>query len=161
MGLRRRFGICLVATTALSGCAYHGLAFRQDDRIHLSGLPDRSSITLPHDITWTFDGDLTGPATAFAILIDWTPPPPGHSLESLLAADPTCQHPTGCPDGYLERNRIYVTTDLRFTIDNVARGTDREERRNFHDLTVILVDADGDRVGETAAASRFRVPGIG
>jgi hypothetical protein len=158
----------LVVSFGTVGCTTTGLAFRKDDRLRLYDLPDRVEITVPHDIHWTFAGTLAPPssegagdATAFAVLIDWTPPPPGRTLESLLSSDPVCRGPLGCPDGYLARNRIYVTTDTSFTIDNVATGSSRTERRTYHELTVVLVDAQGRRVGETAAWSRFRIPGVG
>jgi hypothetical protein len=45
-------------------------------------------------------------------------------------------------------------------MDNVPVGTDRQERRGFHEVTIILVDAEGRRVGESSAFARFRVPGV-
>jgi hypothetical protein len=60
----------------------------------------------------------------------------------------------------LERNRIVITTDTTYYMDNVPVGTDRQERRGFHDVTIVLLDAEGRRVGETAAFARFRTPGV-
>jgi hypothetical protein len=163
----RAAALMVVLAVFASGCALRGLAFVKDSRLALVGFPDRSHIVLPHDVTWRFTGALADPATAppgapvaFAVLVDWTPPPPGRSLASLLASDPTCRRTGGCPAGYLARNRIYVTTDTTFHLANVSTGTDRNERRSFHELTVVLVDASGRRVGETAASTRFRIPGI-
>lgn len=146
---------------ALVGCSTSGLAFRADDRLQIDNLADRSTIDIPYTLEFSFDDTLpSGAATGFAVLIDWTPPPPGKPLGDLLADDPACSGPQGCPDGYLERNRITVTTDTTFLIDNVPVGTDRQERRGFHEVTIILVDDDGRRVGESSAFARFRVPGV-
>ncbi len=148
----------------LGGCSVDGLAFRRDDRLSIDNLPDRSTIELPFELVFSFDDELDPhdphDAAAFAVLVDWTPPPPGETLEGLLDDDPACRGDTGCPDGYLERNRISVITDTHFVLDNVPIGTDRQERRGFHELTIVLVDAEGRRVGETSAWTRFRTPGI-
>jgi hypothetical protein len=153
--------LALVLCTALTGCSVQGLAFRKDERLRILNLEDRSSIEIPFDLHFTFDGELSADGVAaFGVLVDWTPPPPGRSLASLLDDDPTCRGPAGCPDGYLERNRIVITTDTTFLLDNVPVGTSRQERRGFHELTIVLVDADGRRLGETAAFARFRTPGV-
>jgi hypothetical protein len=150
-----------VLCLAISSCSVQGLAFRIDDRLQIVNLADRSTIEIPFDLHFTFDGTLSSDGVAaFGILIDWTPPPPGKSLASLLEDDPACQGQQGCPDGYLERNRIVITTDRTYLMDNVPVGTDRQERRGFHELTIVLVDADGRRIGETAAFARFRTPGV-
>lgn len=154
--------LAVVAVAAtLPGCAVEGLAFRKDERLRIENLEDRSTIDIPFDLRFSFDGDLadTG-ASAFAVLVDWTPPAPGRTLESLLEDDPACRATEGCPDGYLERNRIVVTTDTALVLDNVPVGTDRQERRGFHEVTIVLVDADGRRVGETSAWARFRTEGV-
>lgn len=159
MRVRRAFALALCLV--LSGCSVDGLQFREDDRLRILNLPDRSTIEVPFELKFTFDDSLSPDGVAaFGILIDWTPPPPGDSLASLLDDDPACQGPQGCPDGYLERNRIIITTDTTYLMDNVPVGTDRQERRSFHEVTIVLVDADGRRVGEAAAFTRFRVPGV-
>lgn len=146
---------------ALAACSTSGLAFRADDRLQIDNLDDRSTIEVPFTLEFSFDGDLpAGQATAFGVLIDWTPPPPGAPLSDLLADDPACRGPQGCPEGYLERNRITVTTDTTYEMDNVPVGSDRQERRGFHEVTIILVDDQGRRVGESSAFARFRVPGV-
>ncbi len=156
-----RRALVLALCLALAGCSVDGLSFRTDDRLQIVNLPDRSTIEIPFELEYTFDGTLSADGiAAFGILIDWTPPPPGDSLAGLLDDDPVCQGETGCPDGYLERNRITITTDTTFLMDNVPVGTDRQERRGFHEVTIVLVDAEGRRVGETAAFTRFRTPGV-
>lgn len=145
----------------LAACTVSGLAIRADDRLQIDNLADRATIEPPFVLEFSFDGGLpSGDATAFGVLIDWAPPPPGKPLSDLLSDDPACIGPQGCPEGYLERNRITITTDTTFLMDNVPVGTDRQERRGFHEVTIILVDDAGRRVGESSAFARFRVPGI-
>ncbi len=54
---------------------------------------------------------------------------------------------------------MYVTVDDGIVLDDVVEGTARQERRGFHEVTIVLVDAEGNRVGELAEAFRFRLPG--
>lgn len=145
--------VCLASLPA--GCSFTGLAFRQDHRLEFTTLRDRDTISLPYTLDFSFDGGLPAPATAFAVLVDWTPPPPGHALASLFDDDAACSGPLGCPDGYLERNRIHVITEHSLIITDVPATSG--SRADFHDVTVILVDDDGRRVGETSAFARFHV----
>lgn len=149
----------LALLVGASGCATDGLDFVRDDRLDVSGLDDREETDQPITLTWTLEGGFVGDEAAFAVIVDRTPPRPGRSLESLFDDDPACSGPQGCPDGYLERNRLYVTTDTTVVIDGVAEGTARQESRGFHEVTIVLVDTDGVRVGEIAEAIRFRLPG--
>jgi hypothetical protein len=149
----------LVVAGLVSSCSLDGLDFVRDDRLHLEGLDDRDETDLPIELTWQLDGGFRDDEAAFAVIVDRTPPRPGHSLASLLDDDPACAGPQGCPDGYLERNRLYVTTDTSIVIDDVVEGTARQEARGFHEVTIVLVDTDGVRVGELAEAVRFRLPG--
>jgi len=160
VGRRRAIGVLL--TLVLSACSTTGLAFRHDRRLRILNLKDRSTIDLPFDLEVSFDDSLPSDdgAVALGILIDWTPPPPGKPLADLLDDDPACNGPAGCPDGYLERNRIHVTTETSWLLADVPVGTDRQERRGFHEVTIVLVDAQGRRVGETFAFARFRTPGV-
>lgn len=156
------FGLVAVLLgVVLSGCTLSGLDFRRDDRLQIENLDDRSTIELPYHLEFSFDGSLgEGGVAGFGVLVDWSPPPPGKSLASLLEDDPACSGPSGCPDGYLARNRITITTDTTFELDNVPVGSERQERRGYHELTIVLVDAQGRRVGEASAYTRFRVPGV-
>lgn len=151
---RRSLLTVLTLLSLLTSCATSGLAFRQDDRLQLVELRDRDTITLPYQLDFTFDGELPAPATAFAVLVDWTPPAPGDALTELFDDDPACSGPLGCPDGYLERNRIHVVTDGPVMITDVPAGNGRGD---FHEVTVVLVDDAGRRVGETSAFARFEV----
>ena len=151
--------VALPAVALPAGCGFEGLDFVVDDRVDITSLDDRDETDLPIELTWTFDGPFEGDEAAFAVIVDRTPPPPGRDLDSLLDDDPACDGPQGCPDGYLERNRVYVTTDTTILLDNVAEGTAAQEARGFHEVTIVLVDDQGRRVGELAESVRFRLPG--
>jgi hypothetical protein len=156
-----RRAVALVLCGALFGCSAQDLAFRTDERLQILNLTDRSTIEIPFALQFSFAGELSADGvSAFGILIDWTPPPPGKSLASLLDRDPACRGEAGCPGGYLERNRIIVTTSTSYLMDNVGIGTNKRERRSFHEVTVVLVDSQGRRISEASAFSRFRTAGV-
>jgi hypothetical protein len=151
----KRLGAIICLPPLLAGCASSGLAFRQDHRLEFTDLQDRDTISLPYTLEFTFDGPMPEPATAFAVLVDWTPPPPGSTLAGLFDDDAACSGPLGCPDGYLERNRIHVITEHSLIITDVPATSG--SRADFHEVTIILVDDAGHRVGETSAFARFQV----
>jgi hypothetical protein len=148
----------MLAPTA--GCGVHGLSFRQDHRVDIVSPSDRSTVTLPFDLTWTVDDfDVTGPTDRphpgsgyFAVLIDRAPPPPGDTIESLFRGDDSCLASEGCPsaerlaDGY-----VFPTATTRLRIDRLPPVT--ADHRAFHELVIVLLDGAGHRIGESA----FRV----
>jgi hypothetical protein len=144
---------------ALSSCSLEGLDFVEDDRLSVEGLEDREETDLPIELSWTLEGGFRDDEHAFAVIVDRTPPRPGRSVESLLDDDPACSGPQGCPEGYLERNRIFVTDGTSLVLDGIPEGTAKQEGRGFHEVTIVLVDAAGVRVGEIAESVRFRLPG--
>lgn len=155
-------GVCLVVPVLgalVSGCSLEGLDFVEDDRLTVEGLDDREETDQPIELSWTLEGGFRDDERAFAVIVDRTPPRPGRSVESLLDDDPACSGTEGCPDGYLERNRIFVTEETSLVLDGIPEGTAKQEGRGYHEVTIVLVDADGVRVGEIAEAVRFRLPG--
>ena len=95
-------------------------------------------------------------AYAFAVFVDRAPQPPGKSLAWLAHGDKTCRPAEGCPDStwYAQRN-VFTTTDTSFRIERLARQQDG--RREMHEVTVVLLDADGRRIGETGWTLQLQV----
>ena len=65
----------------------------------------------------------------------------------------------GCPDpAYFAARDAYVVDRTSFTIERLPDlGRLRGKRREFHRLTVVLLDGSGDRIGESAFAVDFEV----
>ena len=150
--------LAIVAVTLLtSSCGVSGLAFRQDDRLSFVTPHDRSKVTLPVTVQWQVeDFDVGEGAGSFAVFVDRPPQPPGKPLDWLARDDDSCRPTDGCPDEhwYAEHD-VYRMTDVRLTLDRLPARTD--DRREWHEVTVVLMDEHGRRVGETGWTLEFQV----
>lgn len=149
----------------LAGCVPQGLAFKVDERLRFVSPTDRSTVTLPVTVDWEVeDFEVTGPGGPvrsgggyFAVFVDRTPMPPGEDLGWLARKDSGCRASDGCPDAaYLADRGVYTTTDTRLRLEQLPRSTD-EDRRERHRVTVVLLDASGARLGESAFELAFDV----
>jgi hypothetical protein len=154
---RRAAATASVLLLVTSGCGYSNLAFRQDDRLSFVTPEDRAEVTLPLTVRWTVEDFEVGPdGGSFAVFVDRAPQPPGKPLEWLARDDDSCRVADGCPDDdwYAMRD-VYPTTEEELTIDQLPSRSD--DRRELHEVTVVLLDEDGRRVGETGWTREFEV----
>ena len=153
----RRAAIVLALALLTSGCGVSGLAFRQDDRLSFVTPEDRAEITLPLTVEWEVeDFEVGRGAGSFAVFVDRAPQPPGKTLDWLARDDDSCRAEDGCPDEqwFAERD-VFRTTDRQLTIEQLPARTD--DRRELHEVTVVLLDEQGRRVGETGWTLEFQV----
>lgn len=150
---------------ALTACVPQGLAFRVDERLTFVEPEDRSTVSLPITIDWDIrDFEITGPggdpredAGYFAVFLDRTPMPPGKPLRWLVRDDRSCREDDGCPDeAYLAERGVYTTTETELTLEQVPLTND-DDRRERHRATIVLLDASGTRIGESAFEVAFDV----
>jgi hypothetical protein len=151
----------------LSGCVQQGLAFRVDDRLTIDAPEARSEVTLPVTVRWSIK-DFTivdpgsGAATAkdtgyFAVFVDHTPQPPGKTLAWVARKDRSCRKSDGCPDAqYLAARNIYSTSSTSITFDQLPRPSDKNKKER-HNVTIVLLDPQGRRIGESAFYVEFTV----
>ena len=164
-----RSALVLVAVTlaAVSACGFgtRGLSFTTDDRVEITSPRDRQKLRLPVTIDWTVDDfEVTGPGRGsgdregyFAVFVDRSPVPPGKTLDHIARDDRSCRPGDGCPDAeYLSARNVYTATETQLVLDTLAK-TARDGRREFHDVTVVLLDPDGRRIGESAWHVRFEL----
>jgi hypothetical protein len=147
--------LLMALVVGASGCGLHGLSLVQDTRIHITGPRDRSKVELPITVRWHADGFAAGPGQgSYGVLVDRTPPPAGRTLAWLFRGQ--C---VGCVDaGYLAQRRVYETTGSSITIGDVAPKASTQDG-GFHEVTIVLLDARGARVGEGAWTRQFKVLG--
>lgn len=154
-------GLCGV----LSGCVPQGLAFKIDDRLSFQSPEDRATVKLPVTLDWDIrDFEITEPGGEvaedkgyFAVFIDSSPMPPGKPLSWIARKDNSCRPSDGCPDEeYLLARGIYTTTDTELVLEQLPRGSD-EDRRERHRATIVLLDASGARIGESAFELAFDI----
>jgi hypothetical protein len=145
----------------LSGgaCGSGGLQFRKDDRVDITAPRARERVVAPLAVRWTTKGlDLAEPGgpTRFAVFVDRAPIHPGQSMSAV--GDDVCRRTPGCPDeGYLRDRFIYLTRGTSLTLETLPAksGSNRTGAKDAHDVTIVLLDADGRRHGESSWSVEF------
>ena len=150
----------------LSGCAPEGLAFRVDERLRFVTPEDRATVSLPLTIDWDIrdfevispGGEPTKDAGYFAAFVDTTPMPPGESLRWVGRKDNACENtPQECLTAeYLSIRGVYPTSETKLVLKQLPL-TGAEERRERHRVTIVLLDASGSRIGESAFELAFDI----
>jgi hypothetical protein len=116
-------------------------------------------VAAPFQVAWR-TANLPRDATQFLVFVDDPPIHPGQNLRALANGDPSCVPSAGCPNAaYLAARNVFLTSQHRVTIPFVAdlTGIEGHDSLAIHQLTVILLDARGRRVGEYAYTQQFRV----
>jgi hypothetical protein len=144
----KRVALLFALVVLTNGCAVRGIAFRQDDRLSFVTPGDRAEVTLPFTVAWKVDDFDVPRDGSYAVFVDRAPQPPGKTLEWLARDDDSCRTADGCPDAtWFNERDVFPTTKTELTIDRLPARTD--DRREVHEVTVVLLDRDGRRVGET------------
>lgn len=139
----RLLALTLLTTAALllSGCGPY--LFRQSNRVTVTYPAIHSTVTQPLSIQWQAAGFSPPRDGHYAVFLDRDPMPPGSGL------------------GYFDRNDrdgIWVLdgTSLRVDVFRRLAGVDPSEQ-DHHDVTVVLLDSSGNRVGEYAGFTEFTI----
>ena len=156
-----RLSLAIVALLALPACGFRGLSFVQDERVDITHPGDRDEVALPLRVTWTVEDFTVGPGKgSFGVLVDRTPPQPGKTLGWIFRGDAACKGtsaPLCAKRDFLAQRNVFRTTARSFTITQVARLAGSQSGRQFHEVTVVLLDEAGKRVGEGAWSAQFEV----
>lgn len=141
----------------------NGLSFVEDTRVDIVQPDDRSEVRLPVTIEWTVEDFDVGPGRgAFGVLVDRAPPPPDKPLQWLFRDDLGCKGEGArvcASERYLADRAIFRTTETRVTLQQVPRLVGSEAGRVLHEATIVLLDAKGERIGESAWTVQFEVEG--
>jgi hypothetical protein len=157
--------ILLSVSVIFAGCSTQGLNFKEDERVRITFPKPQDAVRFPFTVRWSVNNfEITGPdgsgrenAGYFGLFIDRTPQPPGKSFEWLVRDDLQCKNRPGCPDNaYFKNLGIHSLTKTSFTIENIVDPDPlniSRDRREFHEVVIILLNGRGERIGE----SIFRV----
>jgi hypothetical protein len=151
--------LMVVAIAMLAGaCVPQGLALVQDKRLEIVAPVARTTVRQPVTIRWRVhgfqitgrDGRATPDAGYFGVFVDTTPVPPGKPLSWVAHDDRRCRATPGCPDAaYLADHRTYAVSSTSFTLD-VLPDLNTYSGHELHEVTVVLLDGTGHRIGESA-----------
>jgi hypothetical protein len=153
-----RIALLGAALSLLSACVPEGLAFVKDDRLEITSPASRADVKPPVTISWKVrDFEVTGEtgsgddgAGYFAVFVDKAPVPPGRSLAWLARDDTHCLATRGCPnETYLADRGVYSTSETTLTLKRLPDLNAYQGHEN-HEVTVVLLDGTGHRIGESA-----------
>lgn len=168
-GSRTALLLLIVLGVAQSGCAVPtgSLRLTADDRLSFSAPEDGAEVELPVTLRWTMDdfevqqpGDpVSSDAGSFAVIVDAYPMGPGEPLSELLP-EGACSGAPDCPPPDLLQTLAdtYVTRETTVTIPSVPAT---QYGGSSHYAVVVLVDADGRRIGDSSWTLNFTVRDVG
>jgi len=141
--VRRLAFLALAALAALQLAGCEQYLFQQSDRVQVVSPQIYSTVHEPLTIRWQTQGFVTPRDGSFAVFIDRDPMPPGDGLDDFAPQN---------------RDGIHVVTSTSLHIDVLAQqaGVDPSEQ-NHHDVTIVLLDKGGHRIGEYAGFTEFTV----
>jgi hypothetical protein len=153
--VRHRFVISWLCLLVLPACSrLDGLAFREDTRVDVVTPRDRAKVTLPVTVRWASKATVP----RYGVFVDRSPMPPGKRLDWFARNDEACQGTAGCPSTeYLAERNVFSTTGRSFTVERLLDTQRDVQRREFHEVTIVLLDAGGRRMGESAWSVEFQV----
>lgn len=162
---RRGAGLGIVFATLVAvapACGVSGLSFVKDNRVDIVRPEDRADVRLPVTVDWTVEDFAVGPGKgSFGVFVDRAPQKSGERLSWVFRGDDACKGSEGrsfcSSDDFLNERFVFETTDTAITLDRIPDRTGDDRRREFHEVTVILMDEDGRRVGEGAWAVQFAI----
>ena len=145
----------LAAGAVLTAACGEGLQFVDDARVSFVSPRDFDTVTMPVHLRWTSDLP-SNSSLGFAVVVDALPVHPGQSLRSL--ADASCASVRSCVDeAFLNRHFVYLTGEDSFELDALPILDPAKGEPDMHEVTVILVDRDWRRSGESAWRVTFEL----
>lgn len=153
--ISRTSKLALMLAVVLPACAVTGLSFVQDDRVRIVEPEPNAKLSLPFEVRW----DVEGYDGSFAVFIDRSPVKPNQTLEALVPErDTVCRTDPDCPDAeWLADRNVYVTTDTSLMLEHLPDRRENDSTGDRHELTIVLLDEDGRRSGESAFTREFLV----
>ena len=144
MRARRLLGALLIGVALTSLPACQPMLFRNDHRIEIAEPANFATVHMPVELTWSAPGFAAPEMGEFAVFVDRDPMPPGETVAYFAAS------------GRMQNLYIVSSTRLRLLkLDPNPGASDVE--RNHHDVTVVLLDPTGHRIGESAGFAEFTV----
>lgn len=150
-----------------AGCVnLDDMSFRNDHRMTITAPEHRQLTQRPVTVTWQMKefrvaapGSEPPSRTAgyFALFVDRAPIPPGGSLADIAASDRNCRRDPDCgSEQYFVDRGIYTATGTTKTLASVPDLPNLDSPQ-LHTITIVLLDTDGRRIGESAWDVEFKL----
>ncbi len=146
----------LVAFGATGCAAFDEMEFFSDKSVRIVEPENLSTVTMPLEVRWEVDP--SAPESDYAVFVDRYPMSPGETIRDLVDEEPSCRGNDECltPDYLSRRFGILLTDDTHVTVD-VFPPKAIDDGSDTHYVTLIRVDEEGRRIGETVWYASFRV----
>jgi hypothetical protein len=161
-----RWLLAALLVFALAGCSFQNLAFVTDTRLQILSPTQQALVHLPVTIRWRMRDFTVAPpgsgtpskdAGYFAVFVDRAPVRPGQTLRAVASGDDSCLHTAGCPNAaYLAEHGVYTTTADQIALA-VIPSLNNYQQVQLHEVTIVLLDTAGRRIGESAWYVDFRL----
>jgi hypothetical protein len=160
--VRLHLALVVAVLAALPACGVSGLSFVQDERVDIPAPKDRSEVRVPVTVRWDVKNFAVGTGKgSFGVFIDRAPQRPGKTQAWIFRGNDSCRgtsFKTLCgTDDFLAQRYVFHTTANHFTVDQVPRLIGSQAGRQLHEVTIVLLDAKGERIGEGAWSVQFEV----
>ena len=154
--LRRALvAVGIAAGAVLCTACGDGLQFADDARVSFISPHDLDAVSLPVRVRWT-NALPAGSTLEYAVFVDDLPVHPGQSLRSL--ADASCASVRSCVDeAFLNRHFVYLTHEPAIELEALPILDPAKGEPDMHEVTVVLVDGDWHRSGESAWRVTFEL----
>jgi hypothetical protein len=131
------------SSVMLGGC-FAGMSFRTDDRLTLVEPLQGDYVQLPVQVSWS--ADELPLAKEFVVFVDKAPIGRGVNIDSLEGD---------------ELINVYRTTKTAFVVEQITSKVNvTPDRADRHEITVIALDAKGNRLGESSDWAQFTVVNV-
>lgn len=146
--------VLVAAATLLTGCRTSGLVFAKS-QFHITSPGTSSTTTLPLKISWNA-GSLARPGDRFAVFLDRETIQPGQNVLRLIP-DSCKQIPTCSREQFLEQEKVWLTAQPSLVLEVLPSTIPADHRggKEYHSLTVIILDSSLRRTGEEFATTDF------
>lgn len=144
--------VVLALASVLAGCRTAGLVFG-GYQLRVLSPGANSTATLPMTITWTA-GDLYQPGDSYAVFVDATPIGVGRSITDLVPT--SCLEMPGCSRApYYQQASVWLTSKPSLTLTSIPEVTGQNSGREYHTLTIIVLNKSQVRVSEEYVSLDF------
>ena len=138
-----------LAVAALLGPACGGgLRFATDRRLTIDSPHFLQAVSLPVHLRWTARRAPSPPAK-YAVFVDVLPVHPGQNLRAVAGS--RCAGVPSCVDeALLNRHSVYLASEPRLDLETLPILGPPKGEPDVHQATIVLVDANWRRLGESA-----------
>jgi hypothetical protein len=157
-----RFALVASMLAALPACGVSGLSFVQDKRVDIVRPADRSEVRLPITVDWDVEHFAVGAGKgSFGVFVDRAPQRPNKTLAWIFRGNDSCRggnlEAICSSRAFLAQRYVFSTTSTSFRVTQVPRLIGSQSGRQLHEVTIVLLDEHGKRIGESAWSVQFEV----